>query len=140
AKLDGRGYLVRRQPLPTVRAQLLLARSLARFQHDPRLGHFTFDTIGNTGDPHFHHRRMRSDDLFDLARPHLEAAYLEHVLLAIDDEYVAVCIHVGEITRMDPRASGPMLAQRFSGFERVVPVLDHVLRRKNTHLAGLPRR
>ncbi len=41
----------------------------------------------------------------DLARPDLEAARLDHVLLAIDEEDVAVLVHVGEVAGVQPRSA-----------------------------------
>jgi hypothetical protein len=40
---------------------------------------------------------MRGDDLLDLTRPDLETTGLDQILLAIDDEDVAVLVNVAEV-------------------------------------------
>ena len=66
-------------------------------QHDPRLHRLALDVVGHAGDADFGDRRMRREHFLDLARPDLVAARLDQVLLAIDDEEVAVVVEIAEI-------------------------------------------
>ena len=67
-----------------------------------------FTAIGHAGDADFGDRRMVGQHFLDLARPHLEAARLDQILLAIDDEEVAVVVEVAEVAGVQPapRAAG----------------------------------
>ena len=82
---------------------------------------------------------MCRNDLLDLPRPHLESARLDQILLAIDEEDVAVLVHVGQVAGVDPRSPSASRTQRLRGFDRVVPVLDHPLRRAHDQLADVSR-
>jgi hypothetical protein len=85
------------------------------------------------------HGWMRGDHFLDLARPHLEAACLDHVLLAIDQENVALLVHVGEIAGVHPGAAVAVCLQHEGSLAGVVPVLRKMLRRPQQHLADLIR-
>src|SRR5262245_31042410 len=104
SKLHTRRHLVWREPFTAIGAQLILSRRLVGLQHDPRFGHFALDRILDPGDTHFVYGGMCGNDLLDLPRPDLKAAGLDHVLLPIDEEDVAVTVHVGEVARVQPLA------------------------------------
>ena len=78
------------------------SRVVAGLEHHPGLDHFALRRRRACRPRPPRHRRMRGEHLFDLARPHLEAARLDQVLLAIDDEDVAVLVEVAEIAGVQP--------------------------------------
>ena len=47
-------------------------------------------------------RRMRRDDVFDLAREHVEAAGHDHVLLPVDDVQVALVVEAADVSGVKP--------------------------------------
>src|SRR6266568_3085819 len=66
----------------------LLAEALVRDADHGRLGH----------------RRVGIDDLFDLARVYVEPAAEDHLLLAIDDEELALLVDVPDVSGVEPAA------------------------------------
>ena len=79
------------------------------------------------------HRRVRVDDLLDLARGDVLAAGLDHVLLAVDDVEVALVVEDAEVAGVQPA-----VAERLGRLGGVVPVAEHRLRRAVHDLADLP--
>src|SRR3972149_6998802 len=83
-------------------AQILVGAALALTQHDPRLDRFALHCVWNAGDADLGDSSMRCEHLFDLARPYLVAARLDEILLAIDDEEVAVGVEIAEGAGVQP--------------------------------------
>ena len=101
------GDLVRREPLAADRHAGLL-RSPRPASTPPTLWPpRPSPDMRHAGDGHLVHGGMRGEDFLDLARPHLEAACLDHVLLTIDEEDVSMGVHVGEIAGVEPRLPSP---------------------------------
>ena len=69
---------------------------------NPRLHHLTLDGVRNSGNAYFLDARVSGKHFFDFARPHLIAAGLDQILLAIDDEQKRVVIEVPEIAGVQP--------------------------------------
>src|SRR4029077_19814189 len=64
-----------------------------------------------TADGDHGHRGVRSHDAFNLGWKDLEAAAVDHVLAAIDDEYRAILIHAGEVAGVQPAVRLDSLAR-----------------------------
>src|SRR5262249_25226712 len=97
-----RRNLVRRQRLPAEGPELILADRLSGAQHDPRAHRFALPRVRDAGHADFAARRMRRQRLLHLARPHLVAAGLDQILLAVDDEQVAIVVQVAEVAGVEP--------------------------------------
>ena len=74
---------------------------------------------------------MGGDDLFDFARPDLEAAGLDEVLLAVDEEEVAVVVEVADVAGEDPA-----VAEHVGGLFGALPIAIHDLGGADDDLAG----
>src|SRR4051794_14197665 len=101
--------LVRRDALLDEIAHVVLARVLAVLEHDrgadllPHLlvGHSDHGGLGDGG--------VLVEDLLDLARVDVVAPADDHVLLAVDDEEVAVLVDLGHISRVEPAVAHDLL-------------------------------
>src|SRR5437016_9760180 len=123
AKLDARRHLVRRQALATKGAQLRFRGRVAGSEDDPRFHRFALDCVRDAGHTDLGDRRMRRERFFNLARPHLVAARLDQILLAIDDEEITVGVEIAEIARVQPAARSMLvdvLAQHAGRLFRLV--------------------
>ena len=112
-------------------------------QHDPRLDRLHANGIGHARDAHLFHGGMRRQHFLHLARPHLIAARLDEVLLAVDDEQVSIFVEIAEISRVQPSPRSTrfnVIAQRTCGLLRAIPESGHQLRGGKTNLAHLLRR
>ena len=88
--------------------------------------------VGDAEHGRLGHRRVRVDDLLDLARGDVLAARLDHVLLAVDDVEVALVVEDAEVAGVQPA-----VAERLGRLGGVVPVAEHRLRRAVHDLADL---
>jgi hypothetical protein len=66
-------------------------------------------------------RRVRVEELLDLARVDVLAAADDHVLDAPDDVHVALVVHRREVARVHPARR----VDRLRGRSRIVPVAEH---------------
>ena len=89
--------LVSGQAFTAVGDEFVLACLLTVFEADKSSDGFAPVLIGSTDDGCFHYSRMPVQDVFDLARPHLVARTVDHVLHAVDDEQPAVLVHVAHV-------------------------------------------
>ena len=99
-ELDLRRDLVGREVLATERPQIALGRMLPGSQDDPGLDDLTLGGVRDASNADLGNRGMRCKSFLDFARPHLKAARLDEILLAIDDEDVTVFVEVPEISRV----------------------------------------
>ena len=75
---------------------------------------------------------MLEEDVLDFARIDVLAAADDHVLLAVDEEEVAVRVDVADVSRVEPPA-----AEGFRGRVRVPEVADHDVRPAEADFATL---
>src|SRR3954447_10046380 len=99
---DPARVLVAGDLLPDVLAQLLLGDLLALLQRDRRA-----DLLAQLGMRHPDHGRLAHrgvlvEDLLDLARIDVVATADDHVLLAVDDEEVAVLVDLCHVAGVEP--------------------------------------
>ena len=113
--------------------QLVDAHLLARPQYHPRLDCLALILIRHAGHADFGHGLVRRQHFLHLARPDLEAAGLDEVLLAVNDKEVAFCVHVAKVACIDPT-----VADHFRRGAGALPIADHDLRRADADLAKLP--
>src|SRR5438132_2575158 len=73
--------------------------------------------------------------LFDLGGPDLEAADVDHILDAVNDEHVTFVVHRADVARMEPAA-----AQRAGAVFRAAPVALHDAGAFDANLAPPPER
>src|SRR5207249_5913145 len=142
AELYARGNFVRREALSAEGAQLRFGCRVLRAEHDPRLDHFPFGLVCDTSHTDFGNRRVVREHFLDLARPHLESARLDQILLAIDDEQIAIFVEVAQIAGMEPAPRAALVdvvAEHADGLVGSVPVADHQLRRGKGNFTNLPR-
>src|SRR4051812_31544809 len=127
-KFDACRDLVGGQVLSAERPEFRFGRCMARAYDHPRMHDLALDRIADAGDADFSHRRVSRKHLFDLAGPDLKSARLDHVFLAIDDEYIPVFVEVSEIARVQPssRAVGVrVVAQYERRVSRTIPIALH---------------
>src|SRR3979411_2226039 len=80
------------------------------------------------------HRRMRVEDLVDLARADLDAGDGHHLLLAVDHAEVTVLVHADDVAGEEPA-----VAEDRGGLLRTFPVAVHEIRSAKTQLPRLAR-
>src|SRR6266702_3096120 len=76
----------------------------ARLQRHDRLDLLAEALVRDADHGRLGHRRVGIDDLFDLARVYVEPAAEDHLLLAIDDEEIALLVDVPEVSGVEPAA------------------------------------
>ena len=81
------------------------------------------------------HRRMLVEHLLDLARVDVVAAADDHVLLAVDDEVVAVGIDAADVAGVEPTVRVDRLGRRVGA----LPVALHDIVAADGDLAGVAR-
>src|SRR4029077_5385916 len=81
-------------------------------------------------------RRVLIDRLFDVAWIDIVAAAQEHVLDAVDDEDVAVLVHIADVARAQIPAVGLHLGRRLL----VLPIAEHDIGALDTEFAALAER
>src|SRR6185503_13044371 len=106
-----------------------------RTHDDPRLQPLTLLRIGQANHTRFGDRGMRGEYFLNLARPHLEAARLDQLFLAIDDEDVAVAIEIAEIAGVEGALTVASLAQHLPRRVGPLPIALHELRRLDDDLS-----
>src|SRR2546428_205092 len=74
-------------------------------------------------------REVRVQNFVDLPRVHLEPGDDDHLLLAVDDEEVAVLVHADDVAGVEPT-----VAQDSCRFLRLAPVPVHEIRPPQTQL------
>ena len=79
---------------------------------------------------------MHRDDPLDLVRENIETGHQDHVLLAVNDAYIAMIVHDADIAAAKSAISG----HRPRCFRRAVPVAGHDLRPGDAYLTGLTDR
>src|SRR3954447_17209715 len=85
-----------------VRAQLVLGDVLAVLERDRGADLLAELLVRDADHRRLGHRGMLVEDLLDLARIDVVAAADDHVLLAIDDEEVAVLVDLGHVAGVEP--------------------------------------
>ena len=101
---DLAGVLVRGQLLLGVGHDLLRRDRLAGLEADHGHDLLAQPAVGLADHRGLGHRGVGEEHLLDLAGVHVEAAADDHVLLAIDDEEVAVGVAVAEVAGVEPPA------------------------------------
>src|SRR5262245_60377722 len=109
-ELDPCRHFVGRQLFAAEGAEIGFARGFALPKHHPRVNHFAFQSVGHTGYADLGDCRMRRQHFLDLARPHLVAARLDEIFHPIDDEHIAILVHVTQVARVQPLARGAAFA------------------------------
>src|SRR4029077_18799413 len=106
---------------------------LSRFQHN--IGHYKLSPfwIRYSKDCYFANRRMRVNHGFDFAGINILAAGDDHVLQAIKNVEVSVCVLIPNVAR-----SEEAVPEREFGFFRLVPITAHDIRASSDQLALLP--
>src|SRR5690348_12157858 len=89
--------------------------------------------IRDSDDGGFGYGWMLVDDLFDLARVHVESAADDHVLLPVHDVEIAVLVDSGQVAGLEPAAG-----DRLGRGARVAPVSLHHVVTADDDLADLP--
>jgi hypothetical protein len=133
-KLNVRGDLEGSEVLPTVLTQVLGGRRGAGTSDDPRLDDFALCGIRHPCDTDVGNGRVTGQRFFHLARPDLEAAGLDQVLLAIDDEQKLILIEIPQVAGVKPDASFAMRSKGVSSLVGVLPVRGHQLGRPQNDL------
>ena len=93
-------------------AQLLLADPLAVLEHDRRADLLAQLGVRDAEDGRLAYGRMLVEHLLDLARIDVVAAADDQVLLAVDDEEVAVLVDPCHVARDEPAVVGDRLGGR----------------------------
>src|SRR6185312_16445970 len=131
AELDLRGQLELGEFFLEEVNQLGRARLFPILQLDERLGRLAAVRVGNADDGDLGHGRMLVERILDPPRIDLETRGVDHVLDAIDDEDVALRVHVADIAGAEEAAHEAVL-----GVLRLVPVASHHLRSGDADLPG----
>jgi hypothetical protein len=90
--------------------------------------------VGDAEDGDFAHRRMAHGDFFDVARVDLDAAAVDHVLLAVDQVEVALVVGIAEVA-----GEQPAVADRLLGEVGAAVVAEHQRRSAADDLADFAR-
>src|SRR4051812_47432316 len=91
------------------RADLLGARLLPWLQHDGRRDLLAHRLVGHADHRRLGDRRVLVQDLLDLARIDVVAAADDHVLLAVDDEEVAILVELRHVAGVEPAPAHDLL-------------------------------
>src|SRR6185436_7637297 len=101
-------------------------------QYHPGFDRFDRVHIRDAADTDLSDGWMRRDDLLHIARPDLEAAGFDEVLLAVHDEDVTILILVANVSGEEPA-----VPEHDRGFLRFIPIAFHDLRRAQQYLSDL---
>ena len=96
------GNLVRCQLLTTESIQLFNGNRLTGFQLYESLNCLTALLIGNTNRHGVGNSRMQHEDLEDIARIDVITAGNNHILGAVNNEYITLFIHIYHVTGLQP--------------------------------------
>src|SRR6201990_1327144 len=105
----------------------------SRFQHN--ISHYELAPfwIRYPKDCYFANRRMGVDDGFDFSRVNIFSAGDDHVLQAIPNVEVSVCVLIPNVAR-----SEEAVPERKGSFLRIIPITAHDIRASSDQLACLP--
>src|SRR5205814_1470140 len=132
-ELDGRWQLVLAELAGEEGAEFIDGeRRRARAQRDEGFGRLAAVIVGNADHDHLEHGRVGVDRLLDHLRIDVEAAGDDHVLLAVDQEKVAVVIAVADVAGQEAVAD-----KGLRGFLGPVPVSLGDVRAADADLADL---
>src|SRR5215210_2852925 len=132
---DRARVLVGRDLLLDVRPQLVHVDVLAVLEGDGGRDLLAELVVWHADHRHLGHRGVLVEHLLDLARVDVVAAADDQVLLAVDDEEVAVLVHAGHVAGVEPAAAHAVL--RGLG---PAPVALHDVVAADDDLADLARR
>src|SRR5262245_58921425 len=119
-ELDRLGYLEARQDRPAIFDQFFFGNSLARLEDNERFGHLAPPIIGHSNNCALQNERVGIDCLFDFDGRDVLAARYDDVLLAVDDQEIALLINQSHVAGVQPAA-----AQSLSGFFGALPIARH---------------
>src|SRR6476660_9276783 len=113
-----------------IRDQLFRSKSLPRLEDNDGLYDFTPLRIGYSEHRNFTNCRMSVNDRFDFAGINVLAARYNHVLQAIENEEVSLCVLITNV-------AGPKeaVSKREFSFVRIVPITAHDIRAASDQLA-----
>src|SRR6056297_3734557 len=134
-ELDVSGHLVAGQLLLAVLAQFVDGQRIVLANDhglDQLAGRFVLDAYRAD----FQHLGMPGDDVLDLVRIDVEARDQDHVLLAVDDEEIALFVAAGHVAGLQPA----LAIENLGGLFGTVPVTLHDLRPTNAQFAGFADR
>src|SRR5438270_11103708 len=117
---------------PAVSHQIIRAEDRSRLQHDTGHHKFTPLGVGYSEDCGFANRRMTVDHRFDLSAVNVFAAGYDHVLQAVQDVKVPVCVAVADVARAKHAVSKSAL-----GFIGIIPVALHDVGATHDQFAAL---
>src|SRR5438128_11903831 len=122
AELHLLGHFELRQPLPAMLQDLRRGRRLALLQHDEGLDLLAPQVLGNADDAGLVDLRVRTEALIHFAGIGGQAARLDHILLAVENEEKPVLVHPDHVARREPAVPQNRRRLRF-----LVPVALHDL-------------
>src|SRR5712692_10202710 len=96
--------------------QLILAESFSRLQHHASHHEFAPLWIGYSEDRRFTNRRMLVNHCFDLTGVNIFAARDDHVLHAVQDVEIPVCVLIADVS-----SAKEAVSERKGSFFRIIP-------------------
>src|SRR5262245_26324 len=135
AQVDLLGHLVAGNILMTERYEADRLHRVPRTWDYHRVHRFSPPRIGHPEDGGFQDGRVFVEDFFDLGTVDVLAARDDHIFGAIDEENIALGMHVTEIPTVIPAVT-----EGRGGLLGFVPVSWHDIRATHDHFADLARR
>src|SRR6266571_1647188 len=105
AELHLLGHFELRQPLPAILQDFRRGRRLALLQHNEGLDLLAPQVLGNADDAGLFDLRVRAEALIHFAGIDVQAARLDHILLAVENEEKPVLVHPDHVARREPAAT-----------------------------------
>ena len=113
--------------------QIIRAESFSRLQHYASHHEFAPLWIRYSEDRRFTNRRMLVNNCFDLTRVDIFAARDNHVLQAVQDVEIPVCILIADVSRTKQPVS-----ERKCSFFRIIPITAHDIRAPSHQFTRMP--